>query len=406
MALGRLKLSSQLTLLVVSTSLLAIALLSALWLIEARGVVEREIETRSTTMLQAAAQLLGAPLAYGDTSSAAGVIETLVSDNALDQVYLFDTDGVLLARRSAAGQEQQADLASESVFALEALSARRPVVRSHAGTQLDIAVPITVGEQPMGVVAGEASFAHALTALEAVAPRMLGFALLVALAAALLAVAFGRSIAAPLRALAAAAAAIGEGRLEAPPAIGRGGEVGALAAAFTRMVEDLRAARAEVAEQQRTLERRVAERTAELERALSDLRASSTEREQLVTAVRELASPVLPVIDGILVMPLIGVIDSQRAADLTGALLSGVQTHRARVVILDVTGVPIVDTQVARALLEAADAVRLLGARTVLVGLRPELAQTIVGLGVDLTALVTRADLQSGVDYALALRRR
>jgi rsbT co-antagonist protein RsbR len=114
-----------------------------------------------------------------------------------------------------------------------------------------------------------------------------------------------------------------------------------------------------------------------------------------------LSSPVVPLLEGILVMPLVGVIDTERAALLLSTLLTATERHRASMVIVDVTGVPIVDTQVARVLLEAASAIRLLGAQTVLVGLRPELAQTIVGLGLDLTSLVTRADLQSAVSYAL-----
>jgi anti-anti-sigma factor len=177
--------------------------------------------------------------------------------------------------------------------------------------------------------------------------------------------------------------------------------VGALAGAFGQMVNDLGTTREIVAEQQRTLETRVSERTADLERTLADLRESTTVREQLRATVRELASPVVPVLDGILVMPLVGVIDSERAGQLTSTLLRAVEQHRASMVILDVTGVPIIDTQVARTLLTAARAVKLLGTQTMLVGLRPELAQTIVGLGLDLGGLITEADLQSGVSYAM-----
>src|SRR5436190_22953520 len=83
------------------------------------------------------------------------------------------------------------------------------------------------------------------------------------------------------------------------------------------------------------------------------------------------------------------------------SLLRSIERHRARIVIMDVTGVPLVDTQVAQTLMQAADAARLLGAKTILVGVRPELAQTIVGLGLNLRGLVTCADLQSGVGYAL-----
>jgi rsbT co-antagonist protein RsbR len=104
-------------------------------------------------------------------------------------------------------------------------------------------------------------------------------------------------------------------------------------------------------------------------------------------------------------MPLIGAIDAERASILIEALLRGIEQYHASVIILDVTGVPVVDTHVARTLLDAAAAVRLLGAQAVLVGLRPELAQTIVSLGLSLSGLVTRANLQSGVTYAIQQRK-
>jgi anti-anti-sigma factor len=207
-----------------------------------------------------------------------------------------------------------------------------------------------------------------------------------------------------LRKLAVAATAVGQGTLEALPNLRGSAEVGALASAFGQMVADLRTSQAAVAEQQRTLETRVRERTADLERTLAELQESITTREQLSATVRGLASPIIPVLDGLLVMPLVGVIDSQRAALLMETLLHGVERYRATMVILDVTGVPIIDTQVARTLLDAARAVKLLGTQTMLVGLRPELAQTIVGLGLDLTGLSTQADLQSGVTYAMRQR--
>ena len=130
------------------------------------------------------------------------------------------------------------------------------------------------------------------------------------------------------------------------------------------------------------------------------MRESIRTREALEQTIQGLSSPVLPVLDGVLAMPLIGVIDSQRAALLTASLLSAIEQHRATMVLLDVTGVPLIDTQVARVLLQAADAARLLGAEPILVGIRPELAQTIVGLGLDLSSLKTHADLQSSIRYA------
>jgi rsbT co-antagonist protein RsbR len=103
-------------------------------------------------------------------------------------------------------------------------------------------------------------------------------------------------------------------------------------------------------------------------------------------------------------MPLVGAVSSARASLLIKSLLFAIEQHRADFVIIDVTGVPIIDTQVAKALLQAADAARLLGTRTILAGLRPELAQTIVGLGLDLTGLSAQADLHSGVEYAMRHR--
>lgn len=118
-------------------------------------------------------------------------------------------------------------------------------------------------------------------------------------------------------------------------------------------------------------------------------------------ALRELSTPVIPLTDTVLVMPLIGTVDTRRAQQLMQTLLEGVATNHATTVILDITGVLVVDTQVANALVRAAQAVKLLGARVVLTGIRPEVAQIVVGLGVDLGGIVTLGTLQSGVAYAL-----
>lgn len=118
-------------------------------------------------------------------------------------------------------------------------------------------------------------------------------------------------------------------------------------------------------------------------------------------ALAELSTPVIPISDRILVMPLIGAIDSDRARQVLEALLHGIERSRAQVAILDITGVPLVDTQVAKSLIVAAQAVRLLGARVVLTGIRPEVAQTLVGLGVDLGDIVTQSTLQNGIAYAM-----
>jgi rsbT co-antagonist protein RsbR len=114
----------------------------------------------------------------------------------------------------------------------------------------------------------------------------------------------------------------------------------------------------------------------------------------------ELSTPLIPISDQIVAMPLIGSVDSRRAQQVIETLLQGIAASGAQVAILDITGVPVVDTQVADALIRAAQAVKLLGAQVVLTGIRPEVAQTLVGLGTDLRGIVTRSSLQSGIAYA------
>lgn len=183
-------------------------------------------------------------------------------------------------------------------------------------------------------------------------------------------------------------------------------EIGALGAGFNSMAERLQTVLTD-------LEIRIAERTAELQGALADrehslasLRESINARDALSETVRRMSSPVLPVLDGVLVMPIIGIIDQARADLLTSELLSAIEHEHAHTIIMDVTGVPIVDTHVAAVLMRATVAARMLGAETVLVGIRPELAQTIVGLGVDLSSIRSLADLQSGIGYASRHRRQ
>jgi rsbT co-antagonist protein RsbR len=118
-------------------------------------------------------------------------------------------------------------------------------------------------------------------------------------------------------------------------------------------------------------------------------------------AIQELSTPIIPVMERIIVMPLIGSIDSLRARDITRTLLAGIREHRARVVILDITGVPIVDSGVAAHLNKTIQAARLKGARTIVTGISDAVAETIIDLGLDWSAIDTLADLQTGLHAAL-----
>ncbi len=123
-------------------------------------------------------------------------------------------------------------------------------------------------------------------------------------------------------------------------------------------------------------------------------------------ALQELSASLIPVFDRVSIMPLVGTVDTERAKLIIENLLEGVVEQRAEVVLLDITGVPIVDTMVAHHLIQAAEAVRLVGAKCLLVGIRPEIAQTIVTLGIDLTNFSTTSTLERGVQEALRLTNR
>ncbi|TGB01827.1 RsbT co-antagonist protein RsbRA [Halobacillus salinus] len=123
-------------------------------------------------------------------------------------------------------------------------------------------------------------------------------------------------------------------------------------------------------------------------------------------ALQELSAPLIPVMENITIMPLIGTIDTERAKLIMENLLDGVIKHNAEVVLIDITGVPVVDTMVAHHIIQAAEAVRLIGSRCILVGIRPEIAQTIVNLGIDLGKFPTKSSLRKGFETALELTNR
>lgn len=121
------------------------------------------------------------------------------------------------------------------------------------------------------------------------------------------------------------------------------------------------------------------------------------------SAIRELSTPVIRVHERVLLLPLIGTVDSLRANQVMDALLLRVIEEQARFVIIDIAGVPVVDTQVADSLLKTTAAVRMLGAQTIITGISAPIARTLVQLGVDVSAVHTRARLQEGIELALQL---
>ena len=128
------------------------------------------------------------------------------------------------------------------------------------------------------------------------------------------------------------------------------------------------------------------------------------ERERIIRqqqeAIRELSTPVLRVRERLLILPIIGLIDPQRARQLTEQLLRGIRENRGKVAVMDITGVPVIDSAIANRLVQTVEAARLLGATVIVTGLSPEIAQTLVTIGVDLSKMNTVGDLQGGIELA------
>jgi rsbT co-antagonist protein RsbR len=146
----------------------------------------------------------------------------------------------------------------------------------------------------------------------------------------------------------------------------------------------------------------VAQRRSREQMEASAAAQAETIEEQRLTII-ELQTPVIQVWEGILALPLVGSLDTARAQEMTEALLERIVQTGSEIVLLDITGVPVVDTSVAKHLLETVAAARLLGADVLIVGLTTRIAMTLVHLGLDLGGVTTRATMAKGLE--LAFRR-
>jgi anti-anti-sigma factor len=139
----------------------------------------------------------------------------------------------------------------------------------------------------------------------------------------------------------------------------------------------------------------------QLDRELDDLHHAEAIINAQASTLAELSTPLIPLTSTVLVLPLVGAVDSNRAQQILETLLEGVQHHNAHTAIIDITGLPIIDTHVAGALINAAQAVRLLGAEVIITGIRPEVAQTLVSIGIDLSSIITYGALQHAIEAVL-----
>jgi len=228
---------------------------------------------------------------------------------------------------------------------------------------------------------------------------LVGISVLCILLAIGLGVGIARTIANPMRKVVQVAESMAQGNFEQSITVTSRGEIGALQHAFNAMTK---AVLATIRQQTAHLEEQVT--TANNARAEADLaRVEIAAQLSMIatqqTVIMEMSVPILPLAKTTLVMPLVGALDDSRLQLIQERALQAIAQSAARYLILDITGVPIVDTQVANKLLKLIQAARLIGSTVIIVGVRPEVAQTIVGLGIQLQDIVTRSTLQSGIAY-------
>jgi rsbT co-antagonist protein RsbR len=258
--------------------------------------------------------------------------------------------------------------------------------------QLEMDTDILLGEdiaQSAGAVTTSTQLAIASVA------GLVGFLVLLLLLGVVL---LQRQIVLPTRRLAQAADALAAGDREQLVRVTSNDEIGDLQRAFNSMVTTIQ-------QQTASLEQQIA--AAQAARAEAET-AQATLADQLETVeaqravIREMSVPILPLTPTTMVMPLVGELDSDRLHLVQEQALQALEESHVRCLIFDTTGVPIVDSWMAERLLQIVQAARLLGTEVVWVGIRPEVAQSLVGLGIDLRHIVTRSTLQSGIAYALA----
>ncbi len=208
----------------------------------------------------------------------------------------------------------------------------------------------------------------------------------------------------PLESLVHATQQVSAGNLAQQIAVTRRDELGTLQQNFNQMLADLREQQTAITvrnQQIETVNCELALRSQELEQRNQELQHSLHVQQSLLATINRLSAPILPVWDQVIVLPLIGHVDTARANLIMESLLHGVEQRRAKIAILDVTGLAMVDDQVITLLLGAAQAVQLLGARVMLVGVSPTIAQVIVRQDVDLNQLDPYADLETAIRAAV-----
>lgn len=266
------------------------------------------------------------------------------------------------------------------------------------GSALITHAPLVLGDTSILII-GEIPVVEALTPAYTQIITIAALLLVSALVATVIGVIAVRWITDPIQSLAVASRLISSGDLTQRVDVTAHDEIGSLQSEFNQMAESLSAQRESIAV-----------RNTELQSALAEVRDRAAAQALLISenarqreVIRELSIPVLPVGASTLVMPLIGTLDAARLLDFQDRALHAIeQTHASRLLI-DITGVAMIDSEISQGIVNAVQAARLLGCSAALVGIRPEVAQSLVGLGIDLGDVLTFKDLRTALDRTLTI---
>ncbi len=322
---------------------------------------------------------------------------TATTNNQAEYVAFFSATGDLLSAAAADG----AVAAARLPFSDLTVGGSQRWMNGY----LEITAPIIYAYKPIGTVALRIGTAELNADRVQTVMQSIITALLVLLALSIVVGLLLRMLVIlPLRQLSVTAEQIVAGTWTSPRGQGRCDEIGQLARSFNQMIVSLQTRESQLQEQVAAIQTLNAELDMRVGTRTQELQALVNAQEQLLGQIRQMSIPVVPIQKGVIAIPLIGGLDGQRMAQLVENVLAGIENQRAHFVAIDITGVPIVDMQVAAALVQTAESARLLGATTALVGIRPEVAQSLVQLGADLSGLHTYPTLQEALLSSAARR--
>jgi anti-anti-sigma factor len=386
------KLALTMTILVV----MAVASVTLISLYGMQQDFQADLEQQAELLLDALAAAAADSLYTLDTDGLTDLIKRLGEHQAvLLSSRVYDSQGRVIVDAADAARAFQLE---SDPFGLRLIASRETVFEWRAD-RLVAGQAVLVGRERAGAVSVELATAALQVKLDTIRAVAIAIGVVIGIVGALLALLLSRSITTPLRALTSATERVAGGDLTHRIAVRSRDELATLALAFNGMTERLQ----EMLAHQEGQRAALAAAKERLERSLAEIGAAHEHQQRLVQTIRGLSTPVLSIAERVLLVPLIGALDSDRSRQLMEEMLEAIGQRAARVAILDITGVPMIDTQVAGALLQAAGAAKLMGARVVVCGITPEVAQAITSLGLDLRLLITAGDLQTGLRLALAI---